>query len=193
MSVVLRHPKALAGLLVLLLPVFTACATGTVPVVWSRDVRQTVAQPFLTYAASGGPVLVEVLSPPPGLSPAQLAATIPAPMTVRQTRWTSVRDQAAYPDYHMVLSFGAGPGASAEAACQGKPEARSAGDRLLAVWCHRGEPLSEVTARAMTETLKRGPTDGRARTTMGSVVNQMFPRPDTGDDDSSCGRRLLSC
>lgn len=170
-----------------------ACSTGDFPVVWQRSVEQTIAQPYLSYAASGGPVLVDVLAPPPGVDTARLAASMPAPITVLQARWTTDPALAAYPEYHLVVSFGAPEGSSAQAACAGRPSAAQVEGRLLAVWCYRERALSEVTARSMPDAMAREANHEALRQVMGSVLNQMFPLPDTGDDDGGCGSLFGVC
>ncbi|MDA8233128.1 MAG: hypothetical protein M0006_17495 [Magnetospirillum sp.] len=163
------------GLAVLAGSILSGCAGPTsVGVPYRRAATWSV----MTYAASRGPMLVEVIGDPFGIGEGALAGITAAAMTDQVPTYpfplTADRARAPEPNIRVVVAFDPGITASGAELCQGK-RPMAAGSQagwvqVLAAFCDRGVEMSSVQGQTPAD----GPRDPRLRFLLAQMTRQLF-------------------
>lgn len=129
------------------------CADSVSLVTHAYPYAPTVANGYLRDAGSAGPVLLEVRDDFFAGGAARTLAEAASRTSVGfLTRFTTIRAEAARPEYRMVVQFDPATGTTSAAVCDpeqpvghGPPTGRLT---ALVAFCHLGRPVLSVTAAA---------------------------------------------
>lgn len=143
--------KPFLAVSILALGVLGGCADGVSTVTHDYPYPPSTASGYLRDAGAAGPVLLEVRdSPFPGDVAAPLADAASRTSVGFLTRFTTVRSEAAKPDYRMVVQFDPDVGTTSAGVCDPAQPAghRSSTGRLsaLVAFCHQSRPILSVMA-----------------------------------------------
>lgn len=167
------------------------CAEGVSTVTHAYPYPQSTASGYLRDAGSAGAVLLEVRDNPFAGDVARPLAEAASRTSVGfLTRFTTVRSEAARPDYRMVVQFDPEAGTTSAAVCDPAQPAghRPPGGRLTALvaFCHQSRPILSVTAAAPRPEQPDSPI---LRDLAQQAMLRMFIREPGGGDNPA--RRLV--